>query len=77
MITVAFAPDGATMATGSQDGVLRMWNRPTSVIDAHTDRVMTPRFSSDGSHMATALSTAPFKCGTPLIPITRSHGDES
>ncbi|TSD93270.1 hypothetical protein FOS14_23520 [Skermania sp. ID1734] len=53
VITVAIAPDGHSLITGSEDGVLRLWNRPTAVIDAHTDRVMTPRFSLDGTRMVT------------------------
>lgn len=54
VITVAISPDQSSMITGSHDGVLRMWTVPTSVIDAHSDRVMTPRFNADGTRMATA-----------------------
>ena len=53
--SVAFSPDG-TLASGSTDGVIRLWNvtseQPLNAFEAHTSAVWSVAFSSDGKTLA-------------------------
>jgi WD40 repeat protein len=57
IISVAFSPDGARLATGSYDNTARVWDSVTGGILAtmtgHTDNVRSVAFSPDGRHVAT------------------------
>jgi WD40 repeat protein len=55
--TVAFSPDGRSIATGCEDGAVRLWSRtragePVSRLE-HADRVKRVVFSPDGKFLAT------------------------
>jgi WD40 repeat protein len=51
-LTVAFRPDGKTIATGSQDTSIRLWNAETgkgmAILRGHQDYVDAVAFSPDG-----------------------------
>ncbi len=53
--SVAFSPDG-TLASGSTDGIIRLWNvsteQPLNTFERHTSEVWSVAFSSDGKTLA-------------------------
>jgi WD40 repeat protein len=57
-ISVSFAPDGKTLVTGEDGGVVQLWNAqplsPAAVIGRHTARIKSVAFSPDGNQVASA-----------------------
>jgi len=54
---VRFSPDGQTIATTSEDGTVKLWNREGKelrTLRGHKNRVWGVRFSPDGQTIATA-----------------------
>ena len=57
---VSFSPDGKTLATGSSDGTVQLWDMATrkqlKTLIGHTDSVNGVSFSPDGKTLATGSS---------------------
>jgi RNA polymerase sigma factor (sigma-70 family) len=60
-VSVAFAPDGRTLATASADGVIRLWEVASWSVRAefrgHRDRVTALAFAPDGRLLSGSLDT--------------------
>ena len=57
---VAYSPDGKTIASGSQDATIKLWDPTTGrercTLVGHTGRVVALTFSPDGTILASADS---------------------
>ena len=60
VLTLAFSPDGETLASGSRDTTIRLWNTKTKyhkvTLTGHSGRVTTVVFSSDGKTIASGAT---------------------
>lgn len=60
VLTLAFSPDGETLASGSRDTTIRLWNTKTTyhkvTLTGHSGWVTTVVFSSDGKTIASGAT---------------------
>jgi WD40 repeat protein len=65
--SIAFAPDGRSVASGSDDGTIQLWDLASGKelrrLEGHAGTVYSVAFAPDGRHLAWALMTRPSGCG--------------
>ena len=65
VFSVSFSPDGATLASGSWDGTVKLWDVATgeiiATLEGHTDVVRSVSFSPDGATLASGAGDGTVK----------------
>lgn len=66
VLILEFSPDGSTLASGSQDKTIRLWdtgtNEELAILQKHTGWINTLAFSSDGKRLASGSTLTKNSC---------------
>ncbi|MCK2244825.1 MULTISPECIES: hypothetical protein [unclassified Crossiella] len=70
VFAVGFSPDGATLATGSSDHLVRLWSLPAAQLIGHRSTVNMVAFSRDGRLAATGAKDNTVRLWDTATPAT-------
>ena len=68
--SATYSPDGSTLASGSWDNTLRLWDTHTgylkTTLSGHKDRVVSVAYSQMVARLRVGVGTTPSAYGTPI-----------